>query len=392
MRCVMDTWKNHNINESNFVFSSPYQKYALYTEGVFSRLNEPALGSESKDSSLQKAIHKEFNLARQFGQKNPIVVGAIPFDVRRPSRLFIPKSYKKISRDDLITQSSNSQIFHAKVIKQTTLPSRDEFKQQVQQVIAACQKGKLKKAVLSRLLMLETSEPVDAQRFFSTLVSMNSTAYHFHVPLNEQEVLIGASPETLLHCQDNNIYSMPLAGSIKHQQQSEADNAAAAKLFNSLKDRHEHALVVDEISRLLAPHCQTLSVPKEPILASTTTLWHLATPIEGRLKQQQNALQLACLLHPTPALCGYPTDVAKTMINDLEPFNRELFGGIVGWCDAEGNGEFAITIRSAIIHDRSVQLFAGAGIVEASQPDAEWSEIQLKLNTILSAFGLVTEF
>lgn len=319
-------------------------------------------------------------------------MGAIPFDVRRPSRLFIPKSYKKISRDDLITQSSNSQIFHAKVIKQTTLPSRDEFKQQVQQVIAACQKGKLKKAVLSRLLMLETSEPVDAQRFFLTLVSMNSNAYHFHVPLNEQEVLIGASPETLLHCQDNNIYSMPLAGSIKHQQQSEADNAAAAKLFNSLKDRHEHALVVDEISRLLAPHCQTLSVPKEPILASTTTLWHLATPIEGRLKQQQNALQLACLLHPTPALCGYPTDVAKTMINDLEPFNRELFGGIVGWCDAEGNGEFAITIRSAIIHDRSVQLFAGAGIVEASQPEAEWSEIQLKLNTILSAFGLVTEF
>lgn len=387
----MNSSKKQNINGSNFVFSSPYQKYTLYTNGVFSIFNDPVIGCELKDSPLQKVIHKEFEKAQKCGLKNPIIVGAIPFDVSHPARLFIPESYTKIPRDTMLAPNKVSQPFHAKVIKQTTLPDKNEFKQQVQKIVAACHKGELKKTVLSRLLMLETDKPIDVQAFFSTMISMNPTSYHFHVPLDEHSVLIGASPETLLHCQGNEIYSMPLAGSAKHYHQSEADNESTIKLFNSIKDRHEHALVVNEISRLLSPYCQNLSVPTEPILMATSTLWHLASPIKGTLKQQQNALQLACLLHPTPALCGYPTDIAKTMISNLEPFNREFFGGIVGWCDAEGNGEYAITIRSAVVADHSVKLFAGAGIVEASQPEVEWDEIQLKLNTLLSAFGLATE-
>jgi isochorismate synthase len=117
-------------------------------------------------------------------------------------------------------------------------------------------------------------------------------------------------------------------------------------------------------------------------------LWHLATPIEGTAQKGETALTLACLLHPTPALSGFPHQVAKKWIAELEPFERELFGGIVGWCDADGNGEWVVTIRCARIHENRVRLFAGAGIVPASSPAGEWRETGVKLTTMLNVFGL----
>ena len=88
-------------------------------------------------------------------------------------------------------------------------------------------------------------------------------------------------------------------------------------------------------------------MPASPQLITTPTLWHLATPVEGDARENENALTLACLLHPTPALSGFPHQAAKELIAELEPFDRELFGGIVGWCDSEGNGEWVVTIRRA---------------------------------------------
>ncbi|OZT16958.1 chorismate-binding protein, partial [Serratia marcescens] len=97
---------------------------------------------------------------------------------------------------------------------------------------------------------------------------------------------------------------------------------------------------------------------------------------------------LACLLHPTPALCGMPTAQAHALIGKLEPFDRGLFGGIVGWCDDEGNGEWVVTIRCGTVDGNRVRLFAGAGIVEDSSPESEWHETGTKLSTILRAFGI----
>ncbi|MGX2010170.1 chorismate-binding protein, partial [Enterobacter asburiae] len=111
--------------------------------------------------------------------------------------------------------------------------------------------------------------------------------------------------------------------------------------------RHEHELVTQAMKTVLTPRCRELSLPDSPQLVTTPTLWHLATPIEGTALAQENAMSLACLLHPTPALSGFPHQVAKRLIAELEPFDRQLFGGIVGWCDDEGNGEWVVTIRCA---------------------------------------------
>ena len=139
---------------------------------------------------------------------------------------------------------------------------------------------------------------------------------------------------------------------------------------------------------MLRDRSSELQLPASPQLITTPTLWHLGTPFEGKANAEENALTLACLLHPTPALSGFPHQVAKKLIAELEPFDRELFGGIVGWCDAEGNGEWVVTIRCAKLRQNQVRLFAGAGIVPASSPVAEWRETGVKLSTMLNVFGL----
>ncbi|VAS12831.1 isochorismate synthase [Klebsiella pneumoniae] len=108
----------------------------------------------------------------------------------------------------------------------------------------------------------------------------------------------------------------------------------------------------------------------------------------GTALAEENAMSLACLLHPTPALSGFPHQAAKRLIAELEPFDRQLFGGIVGWCDDEGNGEWVVTIRCARLQQRTLRLFAGAGIVPASSPLGEWRETDVKLTTMLNVFGL----
>ncbi len=185
------------------------------------------------------------------------------------------------------------------------------------------------------------------------------------------------------------IHSNPLAGSAKRQQDPVADAAVSAALMASAKDHYEHRLVIDDIERVLRPLCAQLDVPPQPSLLSTGAMWHLSTRIEGVLADPaMTALQVACKLHPTPAVCGHPTRMARKLINLVEPFERGLFTGMVGWCDAEGNGEWAVTIRCGRIHQQRIQLFAGAGIVADSDPASEWAETQAKLQTMLNALGV----
>lgn len=140
---------------------------------------------------------------------------------------------------------------------------------------------------------------------------------------------------------------------------------------------------------ILKPRSHHLSMPSSPQLITTPTLWHLATPVEGEARENENALTLACLLPPgRQPWSGFPHQAAKALIAGLEPFDRELFGGIVGWCDSEGNGEWVVTIRCARLQQNTVRLFAGAGIVPASSPVGEWRETGVKLSTMLNVFGL----
>ncbi|MGL4724757.1 MAG: isochorismate synthase EntC [Scandinavium sp.] len=375
------------LSPDSFFFMSPYRSFT--THGCFRRISQPVEGGETLNGEFQTSIAQAFADAKAAGIDKPLLVGAIPFDTTQPSALFIPKSSEAFSRTD----KQHSAPFAAtlkpmQVTARKEIPEQDVFMSMVAKAAELTATPQVDKIVLSRLIEMTTDTAVDTGALLERLIAQNPASFNFHVPLADGGVLLGASPELLLRKEGKHFSSLPLAGSARRQPDNVLDREAGNRLLASEKDRHEHDLVTQAMKKVLTPRSEKLSLPSSPQLITTPTLWHLATPIEGEAKAQENALSLACLLHPTPALSGFPHDVAKALIADLEPFERELFGGIVGWCDAEGNGEWVVTIRCAKVRQHHISLFAGAGIVPASSPLGEWRETGVKLTTMLNVFGL----
>ncbi|HFG7809092.1 TPA: isochorismate synthase EntC [Salmonella enterica subsp. enterica serovar Java] len=379
---TMDT-----IATNSFFFMSPFHSFT--TSGCYMRFAEPALNGASPDSVFQQKLKKLFTDARSQGIENPIVVGAIPFDTCQPSSLFIPQYWQSFSRaEKQLSSRYLTRYQHLKVVERQDIPEQNIFEQMVAYISALTATSEVDKVVLSRLIDITTDADINSGMLLERLIAQNPASYNFHVPFEDGTVLLGASPELLLRKDGNQFTSLPLAGSARRQPDVELDREAGQRLLASEKDRHEHYLVTQAMKILLAGRSTELQLSASPQLIATPTLWHLGTSFEGEAKSQENSLTLACLLHPTPALSGFPHQVAKDLITKFEPFNRELFGGIVGWCDAEGNGEWVVAIRCARLHKNQVRLFAGAGIVPASSPAREWRETSVKLSTMLNAFGL----
>jgi menaquinone-specific isochorismate synthase len=196
---------------------------------------------------------------------------------------------------------------------------------------------------------------------------------------------VGASPERLVRKRGRVVDSEALAGSCAR---TGDDAAAAAALAASAKDRAEHAWVVAAIEAALAPRCRTLDVPSAPAVRTLRQILHLHTPITGELAQGAHVLELVAALHPTPAVGGTPTADAVAWIAAHEPTPRGWYASPVGWFDAAGDGEFAVAIRSGLLAGATATLFAGAGIVAASDPAAELAETELKLRALSDALGL----
>nr|WP_301952973.1 amonabactin biosynthesis isochorismate synthase AmoC [Aeromonas hydrophila] len=348
---------------------------------------------------LEQQIADALAAASAAGQANPLLIGAFAFDPAEASCLYVPGRYERGARPVPAAQAPATAVMAEqaveanRVIAVQSTPPASEFQASVSAALDAFAQGKLAKVVLSRKLTLTLHQPADPKQVMARLMAQNPHAFHFSLPLGQEDRrLLGASPELLLRVSGGEVFTHPLAGSARRASEPAQDEMVARGLLASRKDQHEHRLVIDEIRRVLTPHCRELAIPSSPSLMSTDTLWHLGTPIAGRLNGgEASVLSLACQLHPTPALCGYPTDLARQFIREQEPFRRALFSGIVGWCDSQGNGEWAVVIRCGVLDGHQVELFAGAGIVAGSDPAMEWAETGTKLGTMLKALGLDLE-
>jgi len=371
---------------SDYLYMSAFK--SVRAKGMIAKVTTPAFGEESNLGEFQMAITQAFSKARKLGHDNPILIGAIPFDLTQESCLYVPSDYEFFDKDIFIKGNQVQAVYSNFIEKAKSVPDEITFKRGVKQAIANFEHSDIQKAVLSRVFEVETTKTIDTQKVMHNLLKQNPAGYHFKIPLNKSTDLIGASPELLLRKEGINIFSNPLAGSAKRLLNKDEDKANANALLHATKDNFEHKLVIDDVRRVLSPHCESLDAPLQPELMSTSRMWHLSTQIKGQLKNEdESVLTLACQLHPTPAVCGYPTRLARKLIDLVEPFERGLFTGMVGWCDAHGNGEWVVTIRCGTVSKNQVRLFAGAGIVGASNPDAEWLETQAKLATMMDAFG-----
>jgi isochorismate synthase EntC len=152
-------------------------------------------------------------------------------------------------------------------------------------------------------------------------------------------------------------------------------------------DRGEHETVVRAIREALAGVTEQLLATDQPQLRRLRNIQHLATEIVGRVRPEVDVLELVRRLHPTPAVCGWPREAARLVISAIEHFDRGWYAGPVGWLDGQGEGEFAVALRSALVRLDHAWLFAGNGIMGDSQPEAEFAEVNLKFRPLTEALG-----
>jgi len=323
----------------------------------------------------------------------PIVLGALAFDNASPAALMTPHSVRRTSGlPDWPTDPLPA------VHVAGTVPAPEEHRARVRQAREqlTAPGGTLQKVVLARALRLAADAPLDARTILRRLVEQDPAAYGYLVDLSAAGgpysgmALVGASPELLVARDGDRVTCRPFAGSAPRAADPERDTAAGAALAASAKDRHEHQLVIDTMADALRPLCTELTIPPTPELSRTTAVWHLSTPISGKLRDTSTtAMDLMLALHPTPAVGGVPAAAAADLINELEG-DRGFYAGTVGWCDAHGDGRWVVSIRCAQLSaDRLTALaHAGGGIVAESDPDDEVAETTTKFVTILSALGV----
>ncbi|MGQ4484947.1 isochorismate synthase DhbC [Streptomyces sp. SAS_281] len=327
--------------------------------------------------------------AADAGQRSPVVMGAIPFDHTEPAALSVPATLRTgppLTSDPLIALPSPGAASPGWRIR--PVPEPEVYAKGVASAVERMWRGEFSKVVLARTLELSSPTPLDVPAMLQRLARRDPSGYTFALPTGPGRTLIGASPELLVSRRGRRLVANPLAGSAPRSDDLAEDVRRAAALLESAKDLHEHAVVVDAVHQALAPHCSDMSVPPRPTLIRTATMWHLSTTVTGTLTDPDtSALTLACALHPTPAVCGTPTATARRVLTETEPFDRGFFTGVVGWGDARGDGEWVVTIRCAEAEDRTLRLYAGAGVVAASEPEAETAETAAKFRTFLSAVG-----
>lgn len=375
------------LSPDSFFFMSPYRSFYHF------RLLPSLLTARRWRRCAERRVPAADGgrLCRGPGGGDPQAGDGRGYPVRHLSafRALYPRALEAFSRPEKQRSARYAAPLEAmEVVERREIPEQDAFLAMVERAAALTATPEVDKVVLSRLIDITTRDRVDSGALMERLIAQNPASFNFHVPLSDGGVLLGASPELLLRKEGQHFSSLPLAGSARRQPDDVLDREAGNRLLASGKDRHEHELVTQAMKSVLGPRSSQLSLPESPQLITTPTLWHLATPIAGTALAEENAMSLACLLHPTPALSGFPHQAAKRLIAELEPFDRQLFGGIVGWCDDEGNGEWVVTIRCARLQQRTLRLFAGAGIVPASSPLGEWRETGVKLTTMLNVFGL----
>jgi menaquinone-specific isochorismate synthase len=255
-----------------------------------------------------------------------------------------------------------------------------QWQEAVRLAVAAIGRGELDKVVLARDLLATAAQPVDVRTLLTRLAARYPSCWTFAV-----DGLVGATPELLVRRTGDDVRSRVLAGTIGSLGDDAADGDLADALLDSDKDLEEHELAVQSVAAALRPHCAELDVPARPAVLRLPNVQHLATDVTGRLADGATALELADALHPTAAVCGTPTEVARELIAALEGMDRGRYAGPVGWLGRDGDGELGIALRCAEVDGRRLRLFAGCGIVAGSDAEAELAEAQAKFVPVRDA-------
>jgi len=336
----------------------------------------------------------------------PVAFGALPFDPGAPGTLVVPalvvgraedgtRWCTTVGRDDAEHAAAEARLVEALTESAgpgATTPEPSAFSvrpvrppaewcSSVREATERMAATDLHKAVLAREVVIEADEALDPV----TILDRLRRTYPGCM-ISSIDGMVGASPELLVSRTGDVVRSHPMAGTTPRGGDPTADARLAATLLASAKDRHEHQLTIDMVHDTLLPFCSYLDAEAEPSVVPVANVQHLATMVEGRLSAPAaSVLELVAALHPTPAVCGVPRDLALATIAELEHLDRGRYAGPVGWVDGAGNGRWAVGLRCAELDGNRARLFAGNGIVEDSDPATELAETRAKFQALLGA-------
>ena len=329
----------------------------------------------------------------------PILFTSFAFDPSEESKLVIPKviigskggkswiTWIGDQTQPAITQYLTSKQAGA-VSFETGALSDEEWKKRVASAVTKIKNGELEKVVLARDLIARNSEKISVRNLISFLTKNYPSTWVFLV-----SNLIGATPELLVRLNKSLVTSRILAGTIRKSGDEARDLGLAASLAKSSKDLEEHEYAVRSVADALAPYCSSTNVPESPFVLHLANVMHLATDVTGVLNDSATPIDIFALiasLHPSAAVCGTPTQIANSVIDELEDMNRGRYAGPVGWIDARGDGEIGIALRTGQLSEdlKSMRIFSGCGIVAGSNPDDELAESQAKLSPMRTALEI----
>jgi isochorismate synthase len=256
------------------------------------------------------------------------------------------------------------------------------YEEAVARAVQRIRAGELEKVVLAREVEVHAPRAHDPAAVFGLLREAFPSSFVYAVGRGEA-TFIGATPELLIRREGQRASTVALAGSARRSADPAVDDHLGEQLLRSDKDREENAIVARRIARTLRPHAVWVTATTEPVLVRVANIQHLAAPIRAQLASPIGAIELAGLLHPTPAVGAEPAAAALDLIPALEGFDRGWYAGPVGWTDAAGDGEFCVALRCALLRERVAHCYAGCGIVRDSDPAAELAETEIKLEVML---------
>lgn len=275
---------------------------------------------------------------------------------------------------------SNSSFAHKplanKLIDRKTACDFEGWQTNINKAINEIQAQNFSKVVLANAICLTFDKPISAYELLEQSQKINLGCYHFLWAENSETVFVGSTPERLYLRQARNLYTEALAGTVAVTEDLAQTEQNAQWLLNDTKNVYENQLVVDDITRHLEDCVEHIEIGKAEI-KRLHNVQHLRRKIQAVLKPTISDSECLIRIHPTAAVAGLPRAKAKQFIAENEPFTRGWYAGTLGiW--GEDEAEFCVTLRSAQIKQNQVTLYAGAGIVQDSEPLSEWQEIERK--------------
>uniref|UniRef100_A0A0A0LS91 isochorismate synthase n=1 Tax=Cucumis sativus TaxID=3659 RepID=A0A0A0LS91_CUCSA len=299
----------------------------------------------------------------------------------------LQSTIEQVSSNNVNLQKDLPQI---PILSYTHVPSKTFWERAVDRALQVIDgsNSELTKVVLARSTQIVTGVDIDPVTWVACLQKEGNNSYQFCVQPSNAPAFIGNTPERLFHREGLGIKSDALAATRARGRTAIEDIKIEHDLFSNPKEDLEFSIVRETIKKKLEAVCDAVVVEPYKSVRKLPRIQHLYAQLTGRLRSEEDEFEILSTLHPTPAVCGLPTEEARDFIAETEVFDRGMYAGPVGWFGG-GESEFAVGIRSALVkRGLGALIYAGTGIVKGSNPSSEWDELELKISQISRSLEL----